>query len=59
MKVDERKIEVMVDWPLPKDVLALRRFLGLIDYYQRFIKNYGLIAKPLTSLLKKDNVEWI
>ncbi|XP_042962584.1 uncharacterized mitochondrial protein AtMg00860-like [Carya illinoinensis] len=52
------KIEAIVDWPLPKDVLALRDFLGLTGNYWQFVRNFGLIAKPLISLLKKDNFEW-
>ncbi|KAL5832702.1 hypothetical protein ACOSQ3_016376 [Xanthoceras sorbifolium] len=58
VRVDARKIEAMVDWSLPKDVSALRGFLGLTGYYQRFIKHYGLVARLLTSMLKKDNFEW-
>ncbi|XP_042942850.1 uncharacterized mitochondrial protein AtMg00860-like [Carya illinoinensis] len=58
VKVDQRKIEAMVNWPLPKDESALRGFLCLTRYYRRFVKNYELMAKALNSLLKKDNFEW-
>ncbi|KAH7526809.1 hypothetical protein JRO89_XSUnG0053200 [Xanthoceras sorbifolium] len=62
VRVDPRKIEVMVDWPLLKDVSTLRGFLGLTEYYWRFVKHYGLIAKPLTEegsgLLALSGAEW-
>jgi hypothetical protein len=58
VKVDTNNIKAMMDWSIPKKLKNLRGFLGLIGYYHKFVRNYGRITTPLTTLTKKDAFSW-
>jgi hypothetical protein len=54
VKVDPKKIEAILQWEPPRNVTEVRGFLGLAGYYRRFIKDFSLIALPMTRLLRKE-----
>ena len=53
LKVDPKKIEVLRDWPTPKTLTDVRSFMGLLQFFRRFIKDFSKLATPLTNLTKK------
>ncbi|XP_054814737.1 uncharacterized protein LOC129315194 [Prosopis cineraria] len=58
VRTDPKKVQAVAEWPEPTNIKQLRAFLGLAGYYRRFVKSYGILAKPLTLLLKKNGFEW-
>ena len=54
--MDPTKIAAIHDWDTPTKKKELQHFLGFCNYYRRFIKDYSLLEKPLTTLTR--NVEW-
>lgn len=53
---DPSKIEVVLSRLTPTNVKELCSFLGLSDFYRRFVKHYTIISKPLTTMLKKHSL---
>jgi hypothetical protein len=51
---DADKVAAVASWPTPRSARGLRGFLGLGGYNQKFIRDFSLIAAPLTHLLRKD-----
>ena len=48
---DSKKVKAICKWPMPTEVTEIQSFLGLTNYYQRFIKKYVQVAKPLCKLI--------
>ena len=56
---DPEKTAVIATWPVPESKKNIQQFLGLANYYRRFIKDFGTTAKPLQWLLEKNIAfEW-
>ena len=59
MTPTEAKLKAVRDWAVPQNIKDIRSFLGFVNYYRRFVRNFAEIADPLTSLTKKDAVwQW-
>ncbi len=52
LRVSADKTDAIQEWPRPPDVKELQRFLGLANFYRRFVRDYSRIALPLTELTK-------
>lgn len=54
LKPDPEKYKPILNWPKPKTVVEVQSFLGLVNYYRRFVEKFSEIARPLYKLTKKD-----
>ena len=54
IKMEEEKVKGVLDWPTPKCVKDIQKFLGLANYYHQFIKDFAFIARSLHDLVKKE-----
>lgn len=54
IEVDPDKVAIVKNWEAPSTVRGVQAFLGFCNFYRRFIRNYGVIAKPLTNLTRID-----
>lgn len=56
IKPDPKKVSAVQAWPLPKTVTEVRSFLGLANYFRKFIQGFSKLAAPLTHLTKQEGV---
>jgi len=54
VEMQKEKVEGVLNWPVPRNVKEVQKFLGLVNYYRRFIKNFARIAALLHMLVRKE-----
>ena len=54
IKIEKGKVKGVLEWPTPKCVKDIQKFLGLANYYHRFIEGFTMVARPLHDTIKKD-----
>jgi len=60
IKMEEEKVKGVLEWPTPKSVKDVQRFLGLANYYRRFIEEFAIVVRLLHNLVKNDKRwEWM
>jgi hypothetical protein len=56
LAIDTDKVAVVSAWPVPDSAVQLRKFLGLGNYFRKFVQGYSSLARPLNALLGKGVV---
>jgi len=54
VEMQKKKVEEVLNWPVPQNVKKVQKFLGLANYYRRFIKDFAKIAALLHVLVRKE-----
>jgi len=54
VEIQKEKVEGVLNWPAPRNIKEVQKFLGLANYYRRFIKSFARIAAPLYMLVRKE-----
>ena len=53
---DPEKLSAVRAWHMPDSVKQVRRFIGFVGYYHRFIQNVAGLPEPLVALTRKGTV---
>jgi len=54
VEIQKEKIEEVLNWPVPRNIKEVQKFLDLANYYRKFIKDFTRIATPLYVLVRKE-----
>jgi len=54
VRMEKEKVQGVIEWPVPRSVKDMQKFLGLANYYRQFVKDFAKIAKPLHKITRKE-----
>ena len=54
VEMQREKVKGVLNWLAPRNIKEVQKFLGLTNYYRRFIKDFTKIAAPLYMLVRKE-----
>ena len=54
VEMQREKVKEVLNWPVPRNIKEVQKFLGLTNYYRRFIKDFTKIAALLHVLVRKE-----
>jgi len=54
VEIQREKVKEVLNWPVPRNIKEVQKFLGLTNYYRRFIKDFTKIAALLHVLVRKE-----
>jgi len=57
IEIEKEKVNGVLSWLEPKNMKDVRKFLGLANYYRRFIKDFAQVARPINMFTRKD-IKW-
>ena len=54
IEMEKKKVNRVLSWLMPKNIREIRKFLGLTNYYRRFVKDFARIVRLMNLLTRKD-----
>ena len=58
-RMEKEKVQGVIEWPVPRNMKDVQKFLGLANYYRQFVKDFATITKPLHKMIRKGKKwEW-
>ena len=54
VRMEKEKVQRVIEWPVPRSVKDMQKFLELASYYRWFVKDFAKIAKPLHEMTRKE-----